>query len=163
MSAAPRTMRTVTMPTAPRFRRVSRLSAQQFAPFTLFMIATALLGVTSLCYVWQVGQSTTATMMYNANTIVLNNALNDTNALQQKIDHLKSPGVIMQAAKRYGMYMPNAAYVTYIYVRKPDVIKYVYVPASARPAPTSVRVAATSASVASWWQDAWVALYRLVG
>ena len=54
----PKVTVTVTMPAAPRLRRTTR----PFGTISLFLAATGILGLTSLCYLWQAGQATAAAM-----------------------------------------------------------------------------------------------------
>lgn len=166
MSATPRTMRTVTVPTAPRLRRVVGVGSRPLGPVTLFLVATAILGVTSLTYVWQAGQRTAAGMNIQALDSQLQNAMNTQRYLVTQIERLTSTDAVLQAASsKYHMRMPaDPSTVETIVVPGPVVTvpKIVPAPAPAHAARTNVRVATTDAAVTSWWQDAWIVLYRLL-
>src|SRR5207247_11299042 len=103
MSVTPRTLRTVTMPAAPRLRRTTR----PFGTISLFLAATGILGLTSLCYLWQAGQATAAAMHIQALDYQLQSALNQTFQLESQVAQLTSPATAMQAAStKYRMRMP---------------------------------------------------------
>lgn len=164
MSATPRTMRSVAVPAPPQFRRVARVNTRPFGTITLFLAATGILGVTSLCYVWQAGLRTSSGYQIQALQAQLTSLQNTRADLQSRIEALKSPDVVAAAARtKYGMQMPtDPSVVTEITVPGPLIVTYKYVPVSVAAAGPSVRVQATNAAVTSWWQDAWVALYKLL-
>jgi hypothetical protein len=159
-------MRPVVLPAAPRIRRVARVNARPFGTISLFLAATAILGLTSLCYLWQSGQATAAGLHIQTLQAELWSAENQTAALRSRIANLTSDGVVMQAAHdKYGMTMPpDTSSMQQISIPGPVITKVVVVPAPAHAASrrATVRLAATDAAVTSWWQDAWVALYKLL-
>ena len=160
MSATPRTLRAVTMPAAPRLRRTSR----PFGTISLFLAATGILGLTSLCYLWQAGQATAAAMRIQTLTSQLQSAQNQWLQLESQVEQLKSDATVMQeAATQYGMSMPaDPSTVHQIDVPGPVVTKVVAVPVPIRGAGVHLDVATSDAAVTTWWQEAWVALYKLL-
>lgn len=164
MSASPRIMRAVVVPTAPRLRRVTGVNTRPFGKFTLFLAATCILGLTSLCYVWQASQRTKAELDMNGLSAQLNTLQNANNALQTTINRLTSPPAIYQAAIKYGMQMPSDnSTIQTIVVPGRTITKYVTIaaaPVTHQAAP--VRLATTDAAVTSWWQDAWIVVYKLL-
>lgn len=164
MSATPRTMRVVSVPSAPRFRRVTSVRPRPFGTISLFLAATGILGLTSLCYLWQAGQATSAALQIPRLNAELTSANNLTAQLQGQIDQQTSYGVVTQLARtKYGMIMPSdPSQVLPLTVQGPTVTRVVVVPTHAHAAPASVRLPATDAAVTAWWQDAWVALYKLL-
>lgn len=165
MSASPRIMRAVVVPTAPRLRRVAGVNTRPFGKFTLFLAATCILGLTSLGYVWQAGQRTKAELDMNDLSAQLNTLQNTTNALQTTINRLTSPPAVYQAATKYGMQMPSDnSTIQTIVVPGRTITKYVTIAAApvTRHAATPVRLTTTDAAVTSWWQDAWIVAYKLL-
>lgn len=165
MSASPRIMRAVVVPAAPRLRRVTGVNTRPFGKFTLFLAATCILGLTSLCYVWQAGQRTKAELDMNDLSAQLNTLQNANNSLQTSINRLTSPLAIYQAAIKYGMQTPSDnSTIQTIMVPGRTITKYVTVAAApaTSPAATSVRLTTTDAAVTSWWQDAWIVVYKLL-
>lgn len=165
MSATPRTMRAVALPSAPRVRRVVRVHARPFGTISLFLAATGILGLTSLFYVWQSGQATSAGLRIQAKQVELWSAENQTAALRSRIANLTSDGAVMQAARTtYGMTMPaDTSTMQQIGIPGRVITRVVVVPAPPRrsaSATTSVKVTATDSAITSWWQEAWVALYQ---
>ena len=160
MSVTPRTLRAVTMPTAPRLRRTSR----PFGTISLFLAATGLLGLTSLCYLWQAGQATAAAMRIQTLTSQLQSAQSQWLQLESEVARLKSDATVIQVASTtYGMSMPaDPSTVHQIDVPGPVVTKVVAVPAPLRGAGVHLDVATTDAAVTTWWQEAWVVLYKLL-
>jgi cell division protein FtsB len=160
MSVTPRTLRAVTLPTAPRLRRTPR----PFGTISLFLAATGLLGLTSLCYLWQAGQATAAAMRIQALTAQLQGAENQRLQLESQVAHLTSGATVMQvAATKYGMSMPaDPSTVHQIDVPGPVVTKVVAVPAPVRSSGVRLGVGTTDVMVTAWWQEAWVALYKLL-
>ena len=164
MSATPRTIRTVALPSAPRMRRVARVRRRPFGTISLFLAATGILGLTSLCYVWESGQATTAALNIQVLQSQLLSKENQTAMLRSRVANLTSDGVVMQAARtKYGMIMPpDTSSMQQITVPGPVITHRVVVPASPHVATATTHVAATDAAVTSWWQQAWVALYKLL-
>ena len=160
MSVTPRTLRAVTMPAAPRLRRTPR----PFGTISLFLAATGILGLTSLCYLWQAGQATAAAMHIQALTSQLQSAENQRLQLESQVAQLTSSATVMQeASTTYSMSMPaDPSTVHQIDLPGPMVTKVVAVPAPVRSAGVRLGVGATDAAVTSWWQEAWVALYKLL-
>jgi hypothetical protein len=160
MSVTPRTLRAVTMPAAPRLRRTPR----PFGTISLFLAATGILGLTSLCYLWQAGQATAAAMHIQALTSQLQSAENQRLQLESQVAQLTSSATVMQeASTTYSMSMPaDPSTVHQIDVPGPVVTKVVAVPAPVRSVGVRLGVGATDAAVTSWWQEAWVALYKLL-
>ena len=159
MSATPRTLRAVTMPAAPRLRRTPR----PFGTISLFLAATGLLGLTSLCYLWQAGQATAAAMRIQALTSQLQGAENQRLQLESQVAQLTSDATVMQvAATKYGMSMPaDPSTVHQIDVPGPVVTKVVAV-APVRSSGVRLGVGTTDVVVTSWWQEAWVVLHKLL-
>jgi cell division protein FtsB len=145
-------------------RRVARVRRRPFGTISLFLAATGILGLTSLCYVWESGQATTAALNIQVLQGQLLNAENQTAALRSRVANLTSDGVVMQAARtKYGMIMPSdTSSMQQITVPGPVITHRVVVPASPHVATATTHVAATDAAVTSWWQQAWVALYKLL-
>lgn len=165
MSATPRTMRVVSLPSATRFRRVVTVRSRPFGTISLFLAATAILGLTSLCYLWQAGQATDAALKIPSLNGAYQSANNLNAQLKAEIYNRTSFNVVTQIAKtKYGMTMPSDPSLALpISVRGGTVTRVVAAPIHAHTAPpASVRLPATDAAVTSWWQDAWVALYRLL-
>ena len=160
MSVTPRTLRAVTMPAAPRLRRTPR----PFGTISLFLAATGILGLTSLCYLWQAGQATAAAMRIQTLSAQLQSAQNQWLQLESQVARLKSEATVMQVATTtYGMSMPaDPSTVHQIDVPGPVVTKVVAVPAPVRSAEVRLGVGTTDVAVTSWWQEAWVALYKLL-
>jgi cell division protein FtsB len=160
MSVTPRTLRAVTLPAAPRLRRTPR----PFGTISLFLAATGILGLTSLCYLWQAGQATAAAMRIQALTSQLQSAENQRLQLESQVAQLTSDATVMQvAATTYGMSMPaDPSTVHQIDVPGPVVTKVVAVPAPVRSSGVRLGVGATDVVVTSWWQEAWVALSKLL-
>ncbi|HKO23866.1 MAG TPA: hypothetical protein VJY65_03905 [Chloroflexota bacterium] len=160
MSVTPRTLRAVTLPAAPRLRRTPR----PFGTISLFLAATGILGLTSLCYLWQAGQATAAAMRIQALSAQLQGAENQRLQLESQVAHLTSEATVMQvAATKYGMSMPaDPSTVHQIDVPGPVVTKVVAVPAPVRSSGVRLGVGTTDVVVTSWWQEAWVALYKLL-
>jgi cell division protein FtsB len=160
MSVTPRTLRAVTLPTAPRLRRTPR----PFGTISLFLAATGLLGLTSLCYLWQAGQATAAAMRIQALTAQLQGAENQRLQLESQVAQLTSEATVMQvAATKYGMSMPaDPSTVHQLDVPGPMVTKVVAVPAPVRRSGVRLGVGTTDVVVTSWWQEGWVALYKLL-
>jgi cell division protein FtsL len=160
MSVTPRTLRAVTMPAAPRLRRTPR----PFGTISLFLAATGILGLTSLCYLWQAGQATAAAMRIQTLTSQRQSAQNQWLQLESQVAQLKSYATVMQVAStKYGMSMPaDPSTVHQIDVPGPVVTKVVAVPVPVRSAGVRLGVGATDAAVTSWWQEAWVVLYKLL-
>ena len=160
MSVTPRTLRAVTMPAAPRLRRTPR----PFGTISLFLAATGILGLTSLCYLWQAGQATAAAMHIQALTSQLQSAENQRLQLESQVAQLTSSATVMQeASTTYSMSMPaDPSTVHQIDLPGPMVTKVVAVPAPVRSAGVRLGVGTTDAAVTSWWQEAWVALYKLL-
>jgi cell division protein FtsB len=160
MSVTPRTLRAVTLPAAPRLRRTPR----PFGTISLFLAATGILGLTSLCYLWQAGQATAAAMRIQALTAQLQGAENQRLQLESQVAQLTSDATVMQvAATQYGMSMPaDPSTVHQIDVPGPVVTKVVAVPAPVRSSGVRLGVGTTDVVVTSWWQEAWVALYKLL-
>jgi cell division protein FtsB len=148
------------MPAAPRLRRTPR----PFGTISLFLAATGILGLTSLCYLWQAGQATAAGMRIQALTSQLQSAQNQRLQLESQVAQLTSDATVIQVAStKYGMSMPaDPSTVHQIDVPGPVVTKVVAAPAPVRSAGVRLGVGATDAAVTSWWQAAWVALYRLL-
>ena len=96
MSVTPRTLRAVTMPAAPRLRRTPR----PFGTISLFLAATGILGLTSLCYLWQAGQATAAAMRIQTLSAQLQSAQNQWLQLEAQVARLKSDATVMQAQGR---------------------------------------------------------------
>ncbi len=166
MSATPRTMRVVSLPSATRFRRVVTVRSRPFGTISLFLAATAILGLTSLCYLWQAGQATDAALKIPALNAAYQNANNLNATLKAEIYYRTSYNVVTQIARtKYGMIAPSDPSLALpISVRGGAATRVVPAPATAprHTAPASVRLPATDAAVTSWWQDAWVALYKLL-
>lgn len=164
MSATPRTIRAVAMPAAPRIRRVVGVHARPFGTITLFLIATTILGITSLLYVWEAGQRTAAGMVIQQRQALLQNAYNAQQDLINQINKLTSTDTVLQVATtRYHMHMPaDPSTVDVMTIPQPSITRIIPMTAPARPAGVSLRVTATDAAVTSWWQDAWALLYRLL-
>lgn len=164
MSASPRIMRAVVVPTAPRLRRVAGVNTRPFGKFTLFLAATCILGLTSLCYVWQAGQRTKAELDMNDLSAQLSTLQNANNALQTTINRLTSPLAVYQAAIKYGMQTPSDnSTIQTIVVPGRTITRYVTIaaaPVTHQAAP--VRLTTTNAAVTSWWQDAWIVVYQLL-
>jgi hypothetical protein len=160
MSVTPRTLRAVTLPAAPRLRRTPR----PFGTISLFLAATGILGLTSLCYLWQAGQATAAAMRIQALTSQLQGAENQRLQLESQVAQLTSDATVMQvAATTYGMSMPaDPSTVHQIDVPGPMVTKVVAVPAPVRSSGVRLGMGATNVVVASWWQEAWVALSKVL-
>jgi hypothetical protein len=180
MSVTPRTLRAVTMPAAPRLRRAPR----PFGTISLFLAATGILGLTSLCYLWQAGQATAAAMHIQALTSQLQSTQTQWLQLQSQVAQLRSAATVLEVATTtYGMSMPaDPSTVHQINVPGPVVTKVVAVPvpwpggrrkaeggrgtlsaSASRLPPSTLAVGATDGAVTSWWQEAWVALYKLLG
>ena len=162
MSATPRTLRAVTMPAAPRVQRATRRHTRPFGTMSLFLAATGILGLTSLCYLWQAGQATAAAMHIQALTAQLQSTQNQWLQLQSQVAQLRSAATVLEVATTtYGMSMPaDPSTVRQISVPGPVAPRVVAVPAHG--AGVHLGVAATDAAVTSWWQEAWVALYKLL-
>jgi len=160
MSVTPRTLRAVTMPATPRLRRTPR----PFGTISLFLAATGILGLTSLCYLWQAGQATAAAMHIQTLTSQLQSTQNQWLQLQSQVAQVKSEATVMEVATTaYGMSMPaDPSTVHQINVPGPVVTKVVAVPVPVRSAGVRLGVGATDAAVTSWWQEAWVVLYKLL-
>ena len=179
MSVTPRTLRAVTMPAAPRLRRAPR----PFGTISLFLAATGILGLTSLCYLWQAGQATAAAMHIQTLTSQLQSTQNQWLQLQSQVAQVKSEATVMAVATTtYGMSLPaDPSTVHQIDVPGPVVTKVVAVPvpwggesrtadggrrsptSASHLSPSALAVGATDVAVTSWWQEAWVALYKLLG
>lgn len=165
MSATLRPMTTVALPSAaPRIRRVTRVHARPFGAISLFLAATGILGLTSLCYVWESGQATRAALNIQARQAQLWTLENQTAALRSRIANLTSDGAVMQAARtQYGMTMPpDTSSTQQIVVPGPVITTYVADPVAPRVATVNAHLSTTDAAVTSWWQQAWVALYTLL-
>lgn len=170
MSATPRTMRVVSVPSAPRFRRVVTVHPRPFGTISLFLVATGILGLTSLCYLWQAGQATSAALQIPRLNADLLGANNLTAQLKTQIDQRTSFDVVTQLAMTtYGMKNPtDPSLALPLAVTGPAVMRIipvavaVAVPVHRAGVPASVRIPATDAAVTAWWQDAWVALYKLL-
>ena len=165
MSASPRIMRAVVVPTAPRLRRVTGVNTRPFGKFTLCLAATGILGLTSRGDGWRAGQRTKAELDMNDLSAQLNTLQNTTNALQTTINRLTSPPAIYQAAIKYGMQMPSDnSTIQMIVVPGRTITKYVTIAAApvTHQAATPVRLTTTDAAVTSWWQDAWIVVYKLL-
>jgi len=160
MSVTPRTLRAVTMPATPRLRRTPR----PFGTISLFLAATGILGLTSLCYLWQAGQATAAAMHIQTLASQLQSAQNQWLQLESQVAQLRSEATVLQVAStKYGMSMPaDPSTVHQIDVPGPVVTKVVAVPVPNRGAGVHLGVATTDVAVATWWQEAWVALYTLL-
>src|SRR5436189_3620844 len=126
MSVTPRTLRAVTMPAAPRLRRDPR----PFGTISLFLAATGILGLTSLCYLWQAGQATAAAMHIQTLTSQLQSTQNQWLQLQSQVAQVKSDATVMEVATTtYGMSLPaDPSTVHQIDVPGPVVTKVVAVP-----------------------------------
>jgi hypothetical protein len=163
MSASPRTMRAVTVPVVPRWRRASHLSVRPFGTITLFLASTCILGVTSIGYVWQAGQRIAADYTLRQLNSQLLAARNTTAMLQTKVEQLQSQAG-QTAYTMYGMRSPaDYSTVPIIQVPGPAVVKYVPVTVASPTKYVSVRIQTTDATVTSWWQQVWVSLYKLLG
>jgi cell division protein FtsL len=164
MSATPRTIRSITVPAAPRFRRVAGVNTRRFGPITMFLIATAILGVTSLCFVWQAGVRTAAGMNIQDLQSRLAVAQNTQYELQSQIAGLTSNDTILSAAAtRFHMRAPDSQTVVYpVVVPGPVITKVVVVRTPPTRPTTAVRLPTTDAAVASWWQNAWAFFSRLL-
>jgi hypothetical protein len=156
-------MRAVSVPVAPRWRRASQLSVRPFGTITLFLASTCILGITSVGYVWQAGQRIAADYTLRQLNSQLLAAQNTTAQLQTKVEQLQSQAV--QAANTtYGMRsVADYSSVPIIQVPGPVVVKYVPVTVPAPATHVSVRMQTTDSAVTSWWQQAWVSLYKLLG
>ena len=58
MTATPRTIHARALTSTPRSRRVTGVTTRPFGAVSLFLAATAILGATSLLFLWQTGQAT---------------------------------------------------------------------------------------------------------
>src|SRR5437588_3861159 len=126
MSVTPRTLRAVTMPAVPRLRR----APHPFGTISLFLAATGILGLTSLCYLWQAGQATAAAMRIQTLTPQMQSAENQRLQLESQVEQLTSEATVWQAATTtFGMSMPaDPSTVHQIDVPGPVVTKVVAVP-----------------------------------
>jgi hypothetical protein len=97
-------------------------------------------------------------------TSQLQSAQNQWLQLESQVARLKSDATVMQVATmKYGMSMPaDPSTVHQINVPGPVVTKVVAVPVPVRSAGVRLGVGATDAAVTSWWQEAWVVLYKLL-
>ena len=164
MSAAPRTMRAVSIPSNTRLRRVANAGVRPVGTISVFLAATAILGLTSLGYLWQSGQALKAGVRVHMMEEQLQGLDNTTKQLQSQIASLQSYGIIIQSAyTKYGMRNVDPSIVHAVRVPAIAITRIVAVPApAAHPATTHLRLAGSDAAVTSWWQDAWVVLYGLL-
>jgi len=162
MTATPRIVRTVVLPSAPRLRRVTGVNTRPLGKISLVLAATCVLGLTALGYVAQTGQAvqTSYEIQKNLNPR-LAVALNTQTALLNQIRKRQTYSAIYDSALKLGLTMPDPSTAHFIPAPGPVTIKYVISYAPPRPAVRSVHVATTNAAMTSWWQGLWSALYHV--
>ncbi len=162
MTATSRTIHARAITSTPRPRRVASVTATRpFGAVSLFLAATAILGATSLLFLWQTGQATTTAFNIQALSQQLTDDQNQGAILQSQAYGEKSSVQIMPVAIRtYGMSLHNGDAQRTIDVPVQATIQT----AGAGPAPgsgsssttsASVRLSTTSAVTMSWWQGLW--------
>lgn len=169
MTATPRTVRPVALPSPhfvgarSRLRRVAGVNARPFGAISLVLAATGILGLTSIGYLTQPAGATKAALSIPFLQQQFVNAQNQRALLESQIQQLQSYGVIMQAAKKYGMVMPsNPETIPHVTIPGPVITRVVVLRAAPVHAVTRLRLSTTNVAVASWWQDMWTALYNVM-
>lgn len=169
MTATPRTIRPVALPPSrltgarTRLRRAPGDVTRPFGAVSLFLAATGILGLTSVFYLSQSGQATTAALKIPQLQAQLSAARNTTAQLRSQVYQLTAPNVVMQAAKQYGMTIPtDTSAIAQITVPGQVVTRVVVMPAATHRTPVHVPLTTTNLGVTSWWQNLWVALYNVM-
>ncbi len=160
MTATPRTIHARAITSTPRPRRVAGVTATRpFGAVSLFLAATAILGATSLLFLWQTGQATTTAFNIQALSQQLIDDQNKGAILQSQAYGEKSSVQIMPVAiSTYGMSLHNGDAQRTIDVPVQATIQTAGAgpaPGSGTTASASVRLSTTSASMTSWWQGLW--------
>ncbi len=165
MTATPRTIHARAITSTPRSRRVTGVTTRPFGAVSLFLAATAILGATSLLFLWQTGQATTTAFNIQSLSHRLADDQNEGALLESQAYGEKSSVQIMPAAiSKYGMSLHNGDSQRTIDVPIPATIQTantantantVFAPDSGTTASASVRLATTSATMTSWWQGLW--------
>jgi len=160
MTATPRTIHARAITSTPRPRRVASVTATRpFGAVSLFLAATAILGATSLLFLWQTGQATTTAFNIQALSQQLTDDQNQGAILESQAYGEKSSVQIMPVAiKTYGMSLHNGDPQHTIDVPVQATMQAagpVPAPGSGTTASASVRLSTTSASMTSWWQGLW--------
>ncbi len=161
MTATPRIIRTVAVPSAPRLRRVVGVNSRSVGRVSIFIAATCILGLTALCYLWQQSQAVRTAIHMPELSAEYNTAQNQQSELQGTINHLTSAGVVIAEAQKYGMIWNPSLTSVSMPGETPTRTIIVHVPARAA-ATARVHLSTSNAAVASWWGDVWVTLYHIV-
>lgn len=161
MTATPRIVRTVALPSAPRLRHVAGVNARPLGKISLFLAATCILGLTALCYVWQVGQATKTAKDIQGLTLSLERARNTEVDLEEKVMALQRYSAVSTAARMYGMVPIDPSKENIIHVPGPVTTVYRVSYAAPRASATIVHLPTTDATMTAWWQGLWSALYHV--
>ncbi len=162
MTVTPRTIHARAITSTPRQRRVTGVTTRPFGTVSLFLAATAILGATSLLFLWQTGQATTTAFNIQALSRQLTDDQNEGAFLESQAYGEKSSVQIMPVAiKAYGMSLHNGDPQRTIDVPVQATIQTANaLPASisGTTASASVRLSTTNATMTPWWQGLWDAL-----
>jgi len=162
MTATPRIVRTIALPAAPRLRRVAGVNTRPLGKISLFLAATCVFGLTSLCYLWQTSQAVTTSYQIRDLNQQLAAARNTETELENSITSQQTYSAVYEAARKLGMVPVDPSTAHFITAPGPVTVKYVVSYTPARPAARAVHVPTTNATMTSWWQGLWSALYHLM-
>ena len=172
MTATPRTVRAITstgrLQRVARVARVAQVTTRPVGTISLFLVATAVLGLTSLFFLWQSGQATTTAYRIDALNTRLLSLESDRAQLQSEIYQMPAK-VLQTATTKYGMSVVNSNVQRSIDVPAPPPAQALAQTALssglgvARPqdASVAVRLDTTNTTPGTWWQALWSGLAGL--
>ncbi len=161
MTATPRIVRPIALPSAPRLRRVAGVNTRPLGKISLVFAATCVLGLTALCYVWQTSKAYETSYKIGQLTMKLETARNEENNLLEQIQLLQTYGSVSSAARAYGMVPVDPSKENVITVPGTDTTTYVVSYGAPRASAHGVHLSTTNATMTSWWQGLWSALYHV--
>ena len=164
MTATPRIVRTIALPSAPRLRRVAGVNTRPLGKISLFLAATCILGATALCYVWQTSKAYETSYQIRRLALQLDTAKNTEADLEDQVGKLQTYSVVYTSARTYGMVPVDPSTEHIIPVPGPVTTTYVVSNGTGAPRATAtgVHLSTTNATMTSWWQGLWAALYHVM-